>query len=682
MFDNEFYNQIKSELTNIKELELHNASTNCVNYNLPLSWAEFDKVCNGLNLRKSTGPDMIPNEVLKQNGLRALLLPFLNKCFMKNIIPTIWRNAIIVPIPKSASKDPYVPLNYRGISLLSCVYKLFTSLLNLRISDHCEAYDYLVDEQNGFRPKRSCQDHIHSISTIIRNRKTIGLNTFCAFVDFQKAFDRVNRELLMYNLATVFRIHGRLFNMISTIYDSSNAQLRLNGLLTESFFVSSGVKQGDVMSPTLFSMYINDLATGIKDLNCGVTIDDMNVSILLYADDIVLIAPEEESRQKMLDFVAEWCRKWRMYVNSDKTQVVHFRQHCVEQSQYIFKLGSDVLKTVQNYKYLGVVLDEHMDFELNASILAEAAGRALGAIRSKLKYLKECGYKSFNTLFKAGVLTIADYSAGVWGTKSFPKSEQVQYKAARYFLGVHRFAPIEALLGDMGWTTAKTRHKVLILKWWNKLCCLPRDRLVRKLFDWDCSFFSNKKGTWSYCAKHVLSDIGCDDNFQNIVPCDMEYATVILAEMDTMDWDIKRYKSEKLRYYNLYKYDNTPAEYVMVNISKYQRSLFAQFRSGILPLEIEIGRYRNIPLELRVCKMCHLGVVEDEIHFLCECPRYSEYREILFHKARNSYSVFENFDNLDKFVYIMSNLQRTAIQFVSKAIPVRQYYMSKTKWLE
>ena len=183
---------------------------------------------------------------------------------MKNIIPTIWKNAIIVPIPKSVSKDPYVPLNYKGISLLYCVYKLFTSLLNLRISDHCEAYDYLVDEQNGFRPKRSCQDHIYSISTIIRNRKTIGLNTCCAFVDVQKAFDRVNRELLMYKLATVFRIHGRLFNMISTIYDSSNAQLRSNGLLTESFFVSSGVRQGDVMSHTLFSMYINDLATGLK----------------------------------------------------------------------------------------------------------------------------------------------------------------------------------------------------------------------------------------------------------------------------------------------------------------------------------------------------------------------------------------------------------------------------------
>ena len=103
-----------------------------------------------------------------------------------------------------------------------------------------------------------------------------------------------------------------------------------------------------------------------------------------------------------------------------------------------------------NYKYPGVIFDEFLDFELNASILSDAAGRALGAIRSKLKNLKECGYNSFNTLYTSGVLSVADYSAGVWGTKVFPKSEQIQYKAARYFLGVHRFAPIEALLGDMG----------------------------------------------------------------------------------------------------------------------------------------------------------------------------------------------------------------------------------------
>ena len=114
-------------------------------------------------------------------------------------------------------------------------------------------------------------------------------------MDPKKAFDWVNRDLLLYRLSTLYDIHGRLFNTLSTIYSTSNSQLRLNGLLTDSFHVSSGVRQGDVMSPVLFSMFLNDLATGIKELNCGIKLNNLDVSILLYADDVVLAAPDETS---------------------------------------------------------------------------------------------------------------------------------------------------------------------------------------------------------------------------------------------------------------------------------------------------------------------------------------------------------------------------------------------------
>ena len=87
----------------------------------------------------------------------------------------------------------------------------------------------------------------------------------------------------------------------------------------------------------------------------------------------------------------------------------------------------------QCYKYLCVLFDEHLTFEKNASVLADSAGRALGLIRTKLWNLKECSYNTFTTLFSSGVLPIADYSAGIWGTKIFSTTEQVQYKAARYF---------------------------------------------------------------------------------------------------------------------------------------------------------------------------------------------------------------------------------------------------------
>ena len=313
-------------------------------------------------------------------------------------------------------------------------------------------------------------------------------------------------------------------------------------------------------------MYLNDLASGVNALNCGVNVNERNVSILLYADDIVLIAEDEKSLQKMLDFIEKWCAKWRMAINPDKTQIVHFRHHNTTKTTISFKFGSETLKTVTHYKYLGVTLDEHIDFELNSSILADAAGRALGAIRSKLKQLKECGYGAFNTLFNSGVLTICDYSAGVWGTNIFTKSEQVQYKAARYFLGVHRFAPIEALLGDMGWSTARTRHKILMLQYWNRLCLLPNDRITRSLFVWDIQNFSNKKGAWSYHIKHILQEIGLPDTFQNMSSVNIEYAKSMLCDSDNDEWDNRRYRSDKLRYYNLYKADKTPADFVRMNV--------------------------------------------------------------------------------------------------------------------
>ena len=462
--DDVFFNDILSSMPGIKSFELNNTDANFVDYNRPFTPGELNKIRCKMKDKKAVGPDMIPNEILKHDSISRLLLGFVNKCFIDNVIPSIWKTSIIAPIPKSSSKDPCVPLNYRGISLLSCVYKLYTSLLNSRLTKYCENNNYLVDEQNGFRATRSCQDHIYVLSSIIRNRKSQGHDTYCAFIDFKKAFDWVSRDLLLYKLCTSFNIHGRLFNTLSTIYSSSSAQIRINGLLTDSFEVTSGVKQGDIISPILFSMYLNDLATGVKDLNCGIDINGMNLSILLYADDIVLMAPDERSLQKMITFIEKWCGKWRMAINADKTQVVHFRNQSRLRSDFSFTFGSGNLKIVPYYKYSGVIFDENLSFEMNSSVLADSACRALGAIRTKLARIRECGYNTFNMLFKSMVLSIADYSAGIWGTKLFNKTEQVQYKAARYFLGVHRFAPIEALLGDMGWSTARNRHKLLILE--------------------------------------------------------------------------------------------------------------------------------------------------------------------------------------------------------------------------
>ena len=95
-------------------------------------------------------------------------------------------------------------------------------------------------------------------------------------------------------------IHGKVLSAIQSLYDSVSCCVKVNNYLTDWFDVKQGVKQGCILSPNLFSIYVNDLANDIKNLNCGIDIDAINISILLYADDIVLIAESENKLQRML----------------------------------------------------------------------------------------------------------------------------------------------------------------------------------------------------------------------------------------------------------------------------------------------------------------------------------------------------------------------------------------------
>ena len=113
-----------------------------------------------------------------------------------SVIPCIWRKAIICPILKYPNSDRRLPLNYRGISLLSCISKMYSAFLNKRLSYCLESNDILADEQNGFRAKRSCEEHIFTLNSIIKNNSSV----FTAYIDLKKCFDFIDRDMLLYKL--------------------------------------------------------------------------------------------------------------------------------------------------------------------------------------------------------------------------------------------------------------------------------------------------------------------------------------------------------------------------------------------------------------------------------------------------------------------------------------------------
>ena len=122
------------------------------------------------------------------------------------------------------------------------------------------------------------------------------------------------------------KVDDKLYNFIKSIYASSTSCININNKLTDWFDCKNGVKRGDSLAQTLFSVFVNDLISEVNDMHLGVNFGDENISILLYADDIALVADNEANLQSMLNKLHDWCKKWRVLINTDKSKCVHFRR--------------------------------------------------------------------------------------------------------------------------------------------------------------------------------------------------------------------------------------------------------------------------------------------------------------------------------------------------------------------
>ncbi|VDH97472.1 Hypothetical predicted protein [Mytilus galloprovincialis] len=158
----------------------------------------------------------------------------------------------------------------------------------------------------------------------------------------KKAFDTVEHHLLWFKLQRVC-VCGQFLSAIQSLYNDLKCTVRIKSDQTPWFSVDAGVKQACIPSPTLFSVYINTLADRINSLECGVHIDDFRLSVLLYADDISLIAPDKESLQRMLNVVTEWCAEC---VNIGKTKIVHFHPQSFLRSDVLEKLLTTLIHTM------------------------------------------------------------------------------------------------------------------------------------------------------------------------------------------------------------------------------------------------------------------------------------------------------------------------------------------------
>lgn len=258
--------------------------------------------------------------------------------------------------------------------------------------------------------------------------------------------------------------------------------MKLNDNLTDFFKVDSGVKQGCKLSPTLFAIYINDLVNDINSLSAGVTMDEKVISSLLYADDIALIAPDEISLQKMLDAVGEWCKRWRLIVNKEKTKILHFRTSTKHRSNFNFKCGTVELDFSTNYRYLGLWLNESMDFKYTVNELCKSASRAFGALYSKFISASGMSYDVYTRLYESLVEPVMFYGAGIWGLSEQKCVNYIQNKACRYFLGCYKNTSNIATRGDMGWMSPITKQHLECYRFLFRLETKDENSIIYQVF--------------------------------------------------------------------------------------------------------------------------------------------------------------------------------------------------------
>ena len=283
--------------------------------NQPFLLEELENALKALTDTKAPGPDKVTPAMLTHLGDKAKckLLNIFNNSWKSGKIPQIWKKASMVPIYKKG-KDKKQASSYRPISLTSSVGKLMERMINARLTWYLERNQLICQEQAGFRPYYSTEDHVTYIAQYIEDGFQEKKHTLAVWVDLEKAFDKVWKDGLRLKLKQC-GIQGNMYRWISGYLTNRKARVQVNGKLSKEKSLKEGVPQGGVLSPTLFLIYVNDIIQNLPK----------HVKGAIYADDLALWCTEESlptanyRMQEALNSLQRWTKKWIVSINPTKT---------------------------------------------------------------------------------------------------------------------------------------------------------------------------------------------------------------------------------------------------------------------------------------------------------------------------------------------------------------------------
>ena len=200
-----------------------------------------------------------------------------------------------------------------------------------------------------------------------------------------------------------------------------------------------------------------------------------------------------------------------MEVNINKTKIIHFRKKCCERNHVDFYLSGLNIEICENYKYLGIILNEFLDFTETANVLSVAAGRAFSSLVTNLYNKTDLMYSSYTKIYDSKLVPIMDYCSSVWGDKCYSKPDTLHDRIIRYFLDVHKCTSNAVIQGDMEWIPPHIRRQLNCLRLWNRLLDLDANRITKRIFVWD---YTRNKLNWCRDVNNILKGIDLRHKFE------------------------------------------------------------------------------------------------------------------------------------------------------------------------
>lgn len=523
--------------------------------------------------------------------------------------------------------------------------------------------------------------HLIEASQLASNREPL----FCCFVDFRKAYDTVPRERLMSRLAG-HGVHGPMLQAIAQMYWSVPLIPKLDGQLGPAIDSTCGVKQGDPLSPLLFGLYIDAFELYLRQRlpNAGVKMGTKLVQMLLYADDMVLLARTPQQLQQQLGMLHTWAELHAgMEVNVGKTEVVVFRKASQPRDPtWQWQYGGSSLQVSEEFRYLGIIFHETKGVSAAIDSLATAARRAMWAMISRFRVARITDISMKLSMFSALVLPILEYCGEVWGpallstTKALKDLwdnplQRVQTLFLRQMGSLRKSVATTPLHRELcqapvarGWMRASYAL-------WQRLRAAPADSLLgaaaRESIRLSQASALGRKRTWAGQFLSMLQNLlgprdtsgeldsfvtrsGLSTETGSLLPLPCAACWEAWDGMIDEPWQEvagENPRTTALPQHKLATYaawfatprvpgsDKTEDGYPM-GMPRYvchtggvpfeQVKSLMRLRTGAHHLAIETGRWQGLNRDERLCTKCNGGVVEDELHVLFECPFYDDVR--------------------------------------------------------